>query len=149
MLRFSLAIAVSVIMSVQPALAASPVNVTVVPDKETGLGTTACPTEAGAVDVRDTIDYYRDHTFFGETEIVPSVERAKKAFMQSVGRAADNGCGFLGLTARGTLIGIRDQYIYAHWPALGEDMWVPTRAVVCQPAGMGKLRFACTNGPAD
>jgi hypothetical protein len=54
------------------------------------------------------------------------------------------GCRFLGPGNKGTLIGVRDKYVLAHWPSLGEDLWVPSRAVVCEPAVL-KLRFICTN----
>jgi hypothetical protein len=85
------------------------------------LGTLACPTEQGAVEVKEVIDYYKTHTFAHEAEIVPSGNGEKRALHLALGTGVNHGCGFLGVGSSGTEIARRDGYVLAHWPSLGAD----------------------------
>ena len=126
-------------------MAATATIVAIIAQTVAGTGSFACPTEAAAVNVQTWMNDYGIRPVLGHDPLPASAYRQipPTAVRSVQSSAADNDCAFLGVGAQGQLIGTRDGYVFAHWPTLGEDLWVPLRMVACKLDGLSPFNFSC------
>ena len=112
-------------------------------DLITTMPVIACNTEAQVVQVMQrvpemTVRFAKQEPSAGT---VPAVAILAQAYM-----ATDfvGSCALILAGRHGEVVGFRDAYVYAHWPELGEDLWVPLKGVSCTESMKGSpFRFEC------